>query len=383
MSVEDARSFCGDDRAFLEYMLWDPANTADGLGINSYCIVLSKEGVSVARLDHTFDYQGAVQKLRRLSSARFSRPDSYEIPNNDLYSQLIKPALPHIPANVTYISIVPDGSLIALPFDILRETPETPDFGESYRLSFSLSIAVSALAAAGGQTALEPILAFGGTEYNSVDQTTVTRDISITEGTGPGIKLTNHRWPYLPGSKIEVENIAAMGYNATVITGVNVLESRLKELSLSGELRKYQVLHFAISNYFDDFDPALSALIFSEAEGGFPESSEDGYLTSAEIALLDLNANIAILSSCQSGLGGMDNMTGFVYSFMTAGAARVISTLWEIDDRATVEFMDSLYKKVYQEGKNFSDALWEVKNDFKQSPQYRRPVYWAGFTLYE
>jgi len=405
MSVEDAVSFCGDNRAFLEYMLWDPSNTVDGLGINSYCIVLSKDGVNIARLDHTFDYQGAVEDIYKLfdDGGRFRPINTGEPQRNNLYNQLIKPILSFIPATIKNISIVPDGSLVSLPFDILRETSETTDFGESFRISFSLSVAVSALAADGGQATLEPILAFGGTVYEPEPLETRPVDLNGSvrglvadlsedegtdgsEGTGPGNKLVNRRWPYLPGTKTEVENIAALGYDTTVITGVNASESRLKELSRTGELQKYRVLHFAITNYFDNYDPSSSALIFSEAGGSFPELTEDGYLTPAEIAQLNINADIAILSTCQSGLGGMDGMTGFEYSFMIAGAARVISAIGKIDDRTTVDFMDSLYKKVYQEGMNFRDALYEVKNGFRQGKygqRYTRPYFWAGFTLYE
>jgi len=90
---------------------------------------------------------------------------------------------------------------------------------------------------------------------------------------------------------------------------------------------------------------------------------------------------------------GMDNITGIVYSFMFAGAAKVISAINQIDDEATVFFMDNLYKKVYLEGKDFRDALYEIKNEFRKGKfdiidpgnmrMHSRPFYWAGFVLYE
>ena len=93
-----------------------------------------------------------------------------------------------------------------------------------------------------------------------------------------------------------------------------------------------------------------------------------------------------MLSACQTGLGWLkrgDGMSGLVRAFMTAGANNVGVSLWEISDDATVEFMWSVYRKVIQQGKTFRDSYREVKDEFRNRPDWNHPYYWAAFVLYE
>jgi hypothetical protein len=155
VSMEKAREWCDKDTAVLEYVLWDDTvdfnpvtkgTTWEGMterpGINSYCLILTKDGVTPVLLDYDFDYTGKIKDFRRL----VAESNTVEVLRNDLYEKLIKPVIPHLPANIKNIIIVPDGQLAYLPFDILRENSESPDFGETYALSLSPSVSVSILA---------------------------------------------------------------------------------------------------------------------------------------------------------------------------------------------------------------------------------------------
>jgi CHAT domain-containing protein len=128
-------------------------------------------------------------------------------------------------------------------------------------------------------------------------------------------------------------------------------------------------------------------LVFSEYSGLLGEnSSEDGFLCIEEIALLQLNAKMVMLSACETGLSHSkrgDGMSGLARSFMVAGAQNVGVSLWEVSDRATMEFMLGVYQKVIHEGKTFREAYSEMKEEFRNSLNWNHPYYWAGFTLYE
>jgi len=138
----------------LEYVLWDDSIDYQPIAVDraltesekqrpaieSYCLVLTKDGVTPVLLDSGFDYNGTVKELRervsnwdRLNN-NFNR-QRYEQLSVDLYDKLVKPVLPRLPTGIKNIVIVPDGELAYLPFYILREDAESPAFGETYVLS--------------------------------------------------------------------------------------------------------------------------------------------------------------------------------------------------------------------------------------------------------
>ena len=158
-------------------------------------------------------------------------------------------------------------------------------------------------------------------------------------------------------------------------------------MSRDGTLLNYPIVHFASHGFFNDNLIPQAALVFSEVSGLLGNiSTEDGYLSIEEIALLDLNAKMVMLSACETGWGQLrrgDGMSGLVRAFMLAGAQSVGVSLWKISDEATVEFMWGVYQKVLREGKTFREAYSETKAEFRISERWSHPIYWAGFMLYE
>ncbi|MDR2701591.1 MAG: tetratricopeptide repeat protein, partial [Spirochaetaceae bacterium] len=122
-ALGEAQAFCGEDTAILEFALWDasveftpPATSTsqssykDRPSINSYCLVITKDGITPVRLDPDFDYAAAVNELRSLliKRAPISQMESLR---NSLYVALVKPLLPYIPRQIKNLMIVPDGTL--------------------------------------------------------------------------------------------------------------------------------------------------------------------------------------------------------------------------------------------------------------------------------
>jgi CHAT domain-containing protein len=305
---------------------------------------------------------------------------------NSLYAALVKPVLPHI-SGIKNIVIVPDGALGYLPWDILRENRNSPDLGETYRLSLSPSVSVSVLAAKTGTAVHEPLIAFGGAWYDKNKTATERgkRNLLMPE-TKAGIRDLN--WLDLPGTEEEVKGLQNLKFRAkpTVFLGRDVSEARVKELSLSGALKKYPIIHFACHGYFDETEPSWSSIIFSEVSG-LVKTGDDGFLSIPEIAVLDLDARMVILSACETGLGTVkrsDGMVGLTRSFLVAGAANVGVSLWSIADDATVEFMNAVYRKVIEGRLSFKEAYYQTKNEFRRRDDaWSHPLFWAAFVLYE
>jgi len=415
-ALGEAKAFCGNDTAILEFAIWDasveftpPATSSsqstykDRPSINSYCLVITKDGLTPVALDNSFDYAGTVKTLiskiyHKTMRGELFPEKEFEQERNSLYNALIKPVLDRglIPAGVKRLLIVPDGELAFLPFDILRESPNSPELGTTFRLSMSPSVSVSIMAAQQGNVGAGTVLAFGGAWY-SKEKTMAerTRDIAIApEETGKPAQSFDDAgeyykdrlpWNDLPGTEDEVRAIEKIASQSTVVLGRETSERKVKELSANGALERIPVLHFACHGYFNSTYPELSAIVFSEVSGLLPESPEDGYLTVAEAALLRLNARAVILSACNTGKSGLkrgDGMVGLARSLLVSGARSAGVSLWPISDKVTVEFMEGVYRRTLKEGKSFREAYYEVKQEFRRG-KWSHPFYHAAFVLYE
>jgi CHAT domain-containing protein len=155
--------------------------------------------------------------------------------------------------------------------------------------------------------------------------------------------------------------------------GSDASENNFKKLPLGD----YQIIHMACHGFLDNNNPMRSALLLSSDSG-----EDDGFLQMREIYRLRLNAELVVLSSCQTGKGVLEQGEGVVglpRSFLLAGAKSVLSTLWTIDDRATALFMDSFYQSL-SEGNSKVAALRNAKIKMMRS-RYGHPFYWSPFIL--
>jgi CHAT domain-containing protein len=402
VDIEKAKAWCGDDRAALEYVIWDesigymPINSSffdaqlDAFpAINSYCLVLTKDGVRAVRLPPAysrtnpegFDYSGMVEALRskvfhqdQYGNIVLLDESAFETERNALYNALVKPVLPFIPEGITGITIVPDGALAFLPFDMLRENngKDTRDFGETYRLSLSPSVSVSVLASETEEGPEDSFLGFGGALYNGYHGADERGPIS---------------WGFLEYARSEIEDIGKYFSRPRLLTGAEVSEAKIRELSAGGELKEYSILHFACHGFFNQREPGDSGILLSEISGQV-KTGEDGNLTIGEVVLLELKARMVLMSACSTGLGRIqrgDGMVGLARSFMTAGAKHVGVSLWEIDDYYTYIFMKRLYGHMRGEGLSFREAYYRTRNGFRGERNKREshPYFWAAFTMYE
>jgi CHAT domain-containing protein len=196
-------------------------------------------------------------------------------------------------------------------------------------------------------------------------------------------------WGRLPATETELNAIRGrFTQNPLVFRGAEVNEARVKALSRSGELKTYSIVHFACHGYLNQKEPANTGILLSEISGQV-NTGEDGNLTIEEVMLLEMNAQMVLLSACSTGVGQVkrgDGVVGLARSFMTAGAKNVGVSLWEINDYYTQVFMARLYELVKRkpEGMSFREAYYQTRNEFrKKSGRQSHPYYWAAFTMYE
>jgi CHAT domain-containing protein len=150
----------------------------------------------------------------------------------------------------------------------------------------------------------------------------------------------------------------------------------------SGQLSQYRYIHFATHGLADSERPELSTIALSlYDEQGRPQ---EGFLRAHEVYNLDLPAELVTLSACETGLGKLTRGEGLVSltrGFMYAGAARVIVSLWSVNDRATAELMEKFYRRMLVGAERPAAALRAAQVEMWQEKKWEAPYYWAAFTL--
>jgi CHAT domain-containing protein len=142
----------------------------------------------------------------------------------------------------------------------------------------------------------------------------------------------------LPFSRREADAILAIVPAGEGMPALNFQASRAT--AISPEMSQYRILHFATHGVLDSQRPELSAIVLSLVdEEGQPQN---GFIRLNEIYNLNLPADLVMLSACQTGLGKEirgEGLVGLTRGFMYAGAARVGTSLWKVDDSATATLM--------------------------------------------
>src|SRR6185369_13708049 len=156
-----------------------------------------------------------------------------------------------------------------------------------------------------------------------------------------------------------------------------------RDTVLHGRLSQYQVLHFATHGILDSKNPDLSGLVLSQVdEQGKPR---DGFLMAHEIGNLNLPAELAVLSACETGLGEEirgEGIVGLTRSFMYAGVPRVIVSLWNVNDQGTAELMKRFYRCYLKYNYPAPAALRCAQLSMMKEPRWSSPFYWAPFVFH-
>ncbi len=159
-----------------------------------------------------------------------------------------------------------------------------------------------------------------------------------------------------------------------IVAGAEATEARVKKLPLS----RYKILHFATHSLLDEMVASRSALVLSADAG----SDEDGFLQAREIYNLELNADLVVLSACQTAGGKMEKgegIQGLSRAFLCSGSRSVVASLWNVNDESTSYFMKTFYGFL-TEGRTKQEGLRRTKIRMCRSDDWR-PCHWAAFVL--
>jgi CHAT domain-containing protein/uncharacterized protein HemY len=196
-------------------------------------------------------------------------------------------------------------------------------------------------------------------------------------------------WSPLPATEGEVRRLGRIaGTRARTVTGQGASESLIRSMSADGRLRQYRRVHLATHGIAVPEAPELSALVLSQVGASDSLAATDGYLTMEEIADLDLRADVAVLSACQTGLGKIvagEGVVSLSHAFLRAGANATLVSQWKVLDESTRRFMTAVYKRSEKAGTSFAEAVTETKRAFiagEHGAKNTDPLRWAPFVYY-
>lgn len=237
--------------------------------------------------------------------------------------------------------------------------------------------------------ALLPLQTGEGIEQAVVDQYTLTYlpAAATLASTGSNKRAREQLLAVAPEksglrfSREEARSISDMYWpHSRLLAGAFATESAFKQAA-----GHYGILHLSTHGYFNSRNPLLSGL---ELEA---DESNDGLLEVHEILGLSLGADLVTLSACETGLGSGyfnripagDDFVSLTRAFLFAGSRSVLATLWQVDDRSTVEFMEEFYNRLGPHAGigGSAAALAQVQRKLKSSKTYYHPFYWAPFIL--
>jgi tetratricopeptide (TPR) repeat protein len=195
--------------------------------------------------------------------------------------------------------------------------------------------------------------------------------ISARSATGP--LLTR-----LPYTGREAQAITALLPTAANLVAVG-FDANLDAV-LNDDLRKYRYVHFATHGIVDSERPSLSALALSQ----FDEHRQRraGFLRLYDIYTLELDAEVVVLSACETGLGREIRGEGFIgltQGFAYAGARNVVASLWQVPDSATAELMTKFYQRLLTEHESPALALAEAQRSL--ALERADPYFWGAFVI--
>lgn len=346
-----------NDRAFIEYF-WG-SNAVYAIGLNNHQTFFKRVGIP----DSIKADINAV--LVHLQSAELSK-DGFKIFTSNarrLYKTLIAP-FDILLAEKHHLQIVPDGSISQLPFEILLAEDVT-DINANY---YSAHYLIREFAI--------------GYAYSSAMMTIERRPIRkpslLAVGFTGGQSLrTGQELAEIEGAELELEALGKRFGSGKFVTGHDATESNFKKLAPN-----YDIIHLAIHGN-GDVQKNFSAKLYF---GSKYDSVDDGDLHAYELYGLKLKAVMAVLTSCESGLGKGykgEGMISMASAFTYSGCQNILMSLWKVNDQASTILMDDFYSQLLA-GETIDDALRIAKLNYLQKADELTadPKIWAPLVAY-
>jgi CHAT domain-containing protein len=346
-----------------------------------YTFVVVNGKIHFKHFYYTTDFIAKIERLQKMISnikeIDFSEKEQKEFVelSADLYNILLKPFEQQIKGKS--LLIVPDEQLALIPFEILLKSKANAeklnyskldyllyhhDISYAYSLTLMQKQALSNANPANHKVfAMAPgyknLAGNKGSQYIALRNNRDARDnLGMLEGARKEVKMVGKR-----------------------IKGTCVFDDAASESRFKTEARNYSILHLAMHTLVNNEEPLYSKLVFTPDI----DTAEDGLLNTYELANLELDADLVILSACNTGFGKLnkgEGIIGLARGFFQAGCRSLLATLWSVSDKTSLSIIDGFYTELEkQQSKSFS--LSESKRNYVKNAKgmWAHPFFWAGY----
>ncbi|MEO1450249.1 MAG: CHAT domain-containing tetratricopeptide repeat protein, partial [Bacteroidota bacterium] len=353
-----------EDCAMLNYMQ---------AGQNIFGLMLDKRGAHMVDLGSSQEIDSLVLDLRRAvptpvdggrewtSNQKILLESSHA-----LFQRLLAPfkALGPLP---TQLIIVPQGNLSLVPFDALIEEPGATSPKEIAYLLRKHEVA----------------MAFSAGQWLAVRKGAASNNAGKWLGFAPSFGDTQAGTPQ---ASIRSDVLQPLAYNRTeveairsYIGGIAYLGTEASEVNFKQNAGEYAMLHISSHAFVDPENALYSGIAFTPEA----DSAEDGFLDLAELFTLQLPAEMAVLSACETNIGTYlrgEGVMSLARGFAYAGVESVVATLWQVNDAATAQIMEQFYVNL-KAGNRKSEALRAAKLAYLDQADNlsAHPYFWSGF----
>src|SRR6266567_4396951 len=338
----------------LEYVMAQP---------HSYCLAIGRDFARIVPLaDRESIESSVIAYLKTLKTKGVSKAQG-----GDLYAALLGD-IPEVSKKERLI-IVPDGRLHLLPFDALVDGA-----GQYLVSSHTVTYAPSATSlylvnSVPRQPAQHTFLGVGGIPY---EQNAELIKLATMRGyiSSPLVNLLASK------GEVLAAQASFRSDSDTILLGPGATKSAFERSALD----QHSIIHLAVHAVANEKHPERTAIILlSDSSSGI-----DGILEASNIVHLRINADLVVLSACDTAVGrlqGEEGIANLSLAFQLAGAKTVVSTLWSIEDTTALYLMKRFYAHLAEQNP-VARALTAAKRDMlKTYGTQAVPYYWASFKL--
>ncbi len=369
IGIEDVQEALSPDQAYLQYYF---------TGEHTFVFLIQKDSCSLIDLAVPKDFDQQIIAFRSIIATPESDLETFAAAASTLYQQLFSPIKAHLSDQVDHLLIVPDGALSYLPFDVLLTQEkkqasyiELPYLLREYTISYSFtpSLWINDLQRETKKKRANKMLAIAPSYQENKNNKEAILSL-----------LRNETLGNLPGAKEEARGIAALLHGDTLI-GLAATEAAFRAVA-----EEYDFFHLSMHGVLDDEHPENAYLAFQQEDPSLVDEWNDNYLRIAELYGMQLDAELVVLSACNTGIGNIHNGEGMLSlsrAFKYSGVKSLVTSLWSVSDFSTKELMLLFYDYLKQ-GYSKDLALKKAKLTYLEQyddPLFSHPFYWSGFNV--
>ena len=298
----------------------------------------------------------------------------------ELYKSLLKETIDNLPENCERLVIVRDNVLNFIPFEILLNEKtsieslyaDLPYLIRKFSISYAPSASLFYLQQQWKKNRAQSLFAGYAPAYDPkkiIPEDTIGQELYASVVRDGEFEL--------PGAVEEIETIG------NILNGQKFMGNAASEIEFKNNAGDYQVLLLSMHSLVNENNPKFTKLLFTKGASG---EQEDDYLYALELNDMQLNADLVVLSACNTGYGKLQPGEGVMSlsrSFFAASVPSTVMSLWKVPDAQTKEIMVHFFSNL-KEGMSKDKALQQAKLEYLDninSRQEANPFYWAGFVV--